>query len=199
MSQNLHSPERDFQGLCQHAKKCFLKIAGRLFISSAISPIICQRTQHMHANIRSRRSTNHSPHIRNYSKRQIRKLLCPSPKWRTLSGLFDSPGWNMFAHHEHNHGASIGACRLTRRCQSNTCLYCMHRSRGHAQGMDAACRMRCPQYITFGMSHYYSEPKRVRFQSEGKSIDADSSPPHLPKPPYCRTSAKSSILWRYRR
>lgn len=32
-----------------------------------------------------------------------------------------------------------------------------------------------PQYITFGMSHYYSEPKRVRFQSEGgKFIDADA-------------------------
>lgn len=32
-----------------------------------------------------------------------------------------------------------------------------------------------PQFITFGMSHYYSEPKRVRFQSEGgKFIDADA-------------------------
>ena len=32
-----------------------------------------------------------------------------------------------------------------------------------------------PQYATFGMSHYYSEPKRVRFQSEGgRFIDADA-------------------------
>lgn len=33
----------------------------------------------------------------------------------------------------------------------------------------------CPQYVTFGMSHYYSEPKRVRFQSEGgRFVDADA-------------------------
>ncbi|MBW3078769.1 hypothetical protein [Bifidobacterium simiiventris] len=32
-----------------------------------------------------------------------------------------------------------------------------------------------PQYVTFGMSHYYSEPKRVRFQSEGgRFVDADA-------------------------
>lgn len=32
-----------------------------------------------------------------------------------------------------------------------------------------------PQYVTFSMSHYYNEPKRVRFQSEGGTfLDADA-------------------------
>ncbi|KFI49799.1 hypothetical protein [Bifidobacterium biavatii] len=32
-----------------------------------------------------------------------------------------------------------------------------------------------PQYATYGMTHYYNEPKRVRFQSEGgKFVDADA-------------------------
>ena len=45
-----------------------------------------------------------------------------------------------------------------------------------------------PQFITFGMSHYYSEPKRVRFQSEGgKFIDADAIATALVVPEFLRT------------
>ena len=39
-------------------------------------------------------------------KREARRPVTPSPK-EDIMGLFDSLK-NMFAHHEHHHGASIG-------------------------------------------------------------------------------------------
>ena len=58
------------------------------------------------------------------------------------------------------------------------------------------CRMRCLstshsacRIITVSPSACASSPKVA------SSSTRTPSPPHLPKPPYCRTSAKSSILW----
>lgn len=91
-------------------------------------------------------------------------------------GLFDSLK-NMFAHHEHHHGASIGQ-PLTRRRQGTARFHRGAPASGDMRKVAAAVKQlqdEMPQFITFGMSHYYSEPKRVRFQSEGgKFIDADA-------------------------
>lgn len=113
-------------------------------------------------------------------------------------GLFDSLK-NMFAHHEHHHGASIGQSLTLADAKAILAFIVVHQQLADMRKVADAVKQlqdEMPQYITFGMSHYYSEPKRVRFQSEGASSSMQTpSPPHLPRPPYCRTSAKSSILW----
>ena len=92
-------------------------------------------------------------------------------------GLFDSLK-NMFAHHEHHHGASIGQPLTLTDTKAVLAFIVMHQHLADMRKVAEAVKQlqdEMPQYITFGMSHYYSEPKRVRFQSEGgKFIDADA-------------------------
>lgn len=92
-------------------------------------------------------------------------------------GLFDSLK-NMFAHHEHHHGASIGQPLTLTDTKAVLAFIVLHQHLADMRKMAEAVKQlqdEMPQYITFGMSHYYSEPKRVRFQSEGgKFIDADA-------------------------
>lgn len=92
-------------------------------------------------------------------------------------GLFDSLK-NMFAHHEHHHGASIGQPLTLTDTKAVLAFIVLHRHLADMRKVAEAVKQlqdEMPQYITFGMSHYYSEPKRVRFQSEGgKFIDADA-------------------------
>ena len=91
-------------------------------------------------------------------------------------GLFDSLK-NMFAHHEHHHGASIGQPLTLTDTKAVLAFIVLHQHLADMRKVAEAVKQlqdEMPQYITFGMSHYYSEPKRVRFQSEGgKFIDAD--------------------------
>lgn len=92
-------------------------------------------------------------------------------------GLFDSLK-NMFARHEHHHGASIGQPLTLADAKAVLALIVVHQQLADMRKVADAVKQlqdEMPQYITFGMSHYYSEPKRVRFQSEGgKFIDADA-------------------------
>lgn len=92
-------------------------------------------------------------------------------------GLFDSLK-NMFAHHEHHHGASIGQLLTLTDTKAVLAFIVLHQHLADMRKVAEAVKQlqdEMPQYITFGMSHYYSEPKRVRFQSEGgKFIDADA-------------------------
>lgn len=92
-------------------------------------------------------------------------------------GLFDSLK-NMFAHHEHHHGASIGQPLTLTDTKALLAFIVLHQHLADMRKVAEAVKQlqdEMPQYITFGMSHYYSEPKRVRFQSEGgKFIDADA-------------------------
>lgn len=92
-------------------------------------------------------------------------------------GLFDSLK-NMFAHHEHHHGASIGQPLTLTDAKAVLAFIVLHQHLADMRKVAEAVKQlqdEMPQYITFGMSHYYSEPKRVRFQSEGgKFIDADA-------------------------
>ena len=92
-------------------------------------------------------------------------------------GLFDSLK-NMFAHHEHHHGASIGQPLTLTDTKAVLAFIVLHQHLANMRKVAEAVKQlqdEMPQYITFGMSHYYSEPKRVRFQSEGgKFIDADA-------------------------
>lgn len=92
-------------------------------------------------------------------------------------GLFDSLK-NMFAHHEHHHGASIGQSLTLADAKAVLAFIVVHQQLADMRKVADAVKQlqdEMPQYITFGMSHYYSEPKRVRFQSEGgKFIDADA-------------------------
>ena len=92
-------------------------------------------------------------------------------------GLFDSLK-NMFAHHEHHHGASIGQPLTLADAKAVLAFIVVHQQLADMRKVADAVKQlqdEMPQYITFGMSHYYSEPKRVRFQSEGgKFIDADA-------------------------
>lgn len=92
-------------------------------------------------------------------------------------GLFDSLK-NMFAHHEHHHGASIGQPLTLTDTKAALAFIVLHQHLADMRKVAEAVKQlqdEMPQYITFGMSHYYSEPKRVRFQSEGgKFIDADA-------------------------
>ena len=92
-------------------------------------------------------------------------------------GLFDSLK-NMFAHHEHHHGASIGQSLTLADAKAILAFIVVHQQLADMRKVADAVKQlqdEMPQYITFGMSHYYSEPKRVRFQSEGgKFIDADA-------------------------
>lgn len=92
-------------------------------------------------------------------------------------GLFDSLK-NMFAHHEHHHGASIGQPLTLTDTKAVLAFIALHQHLADMRKVAEAVKQlqdEMPQYITFGMSHYYSEPKRVRFQSEGgKFIDADA-------------------------
>ena len=92
-------------------------------------------------------------------------------------GLFDSLK-NMFAHHEHHHGASIGQPLTLADAKAVLAFIVLHQHLADMRKVAEAVKQlqdEMPQYITFGMSHYYSEPKRVRFQSEGgKFIDADA-------------------------
>ena len=100
----------------------------------------------------------------------------PSPK-EDIMGLFDSLK-NMFAHHEHHHGASIGQPLTLADAKAVLAFIVVHQQLADMRKVADAVKQlqdEMPQYITFGMSHYYSEPKRVRFQSEGgKFIDADA-------------------------
>ena len=111
-------------------------------------------------------------------------------------GLFDSLK-NMFAHHEHHHGASIGQSLTLADAKAVLAFIVVHQQLADMRKVADAVKQlqdEMPQYITFGMSHYYSEPKRVRFRPRVASSSMRTpSPPHLPRPPYCRTSAKSSI------
>lgn len=92
-------------------------------------------------------------------------------------GLFDSLK-NMFAHHEHHHGASIGQPLTLADAKAILAFIVVHQQLADMRKVADAVKQlqnEMPQYITFGMSHYYSGPKRVRFQSEGgKFIDADA-------------------------
>ena len=91
-------------------------------------------------------------------------------------GLFDSLK-NMFAHHEH-HGTRIGQPLTLADAKALLAFIVVHQHLADMRKVAAAVKQlqdEMPQFITFGMSHYYSEPKRVRFQSEGgKFIDADA-------------------------
>ena len=83
-------------------------------------------------------------------------------------GLFDSLK-NMFAHHEHHHGASIGQPLTLADAKAVLAFIVVHQQLADMRKVADAVKQlqdEMPQYITFGMSHYYSEPKRVRFQSE---------------------------------
>lgn len=87
-------------------------------------------------------------------------------------GLFDSLK-NMFAHHEHHHGASIGQPLTLTDTKAVLAFIVMHQHLADMRKVAEAVKQlqdEMPQYITFGMSHYYSEPKRVRFQSEGGQV-----------------------------
>lgn len=92
-------------------------------------------------------------------------------------GLFDSLK-NMFVHHEHHHGASIGQSLTLADAKAILAFIVVHQQLADMRKVADSVKQlqdEMPQYITFGMSHYYSEPKRVRFQSEGgKFIDADA-------------------------
>ena len=92
-------------------------------------------------------------------------------------GLFDSLK-NMFAHHEHHHGGGIGQPLTLADTKAVLAFIVVHQQLADMRKVADAVKQlqdEMPQYITFGMSHYYSEPKRVRFQSEGgKFIDADA-------------------------
>lgn len=92
-------------------------------------------------------------------------------------GLFDSLK-NMFAHHEHHHGGGIGQPLALADAKAVLAFIVVHQQLADMRKVADAVKQlqdEMPQYITFGMSHYYSEPKRVRFQSEGgKFIDADA-------------------------
>ena len=109
-------------------------------------------------------------------KREARRPVTPSPK-EDIMGLFDSLK-NMFAHHEHHHGASIGQPLTLADAKAVLAFIVVHQQLADMRKVADAVKQlqdEMPQYITFGMSHYYSEPKRVRFQSEGgKFIDADA-------------------------
>ena len=109
-------------------------------------------------------------------KREARRPVTPSPK-EDIMGLFDSLK-NMFAHHEHHHGASIGQPLTLTDTKAVLAFIVLHQHLADMSKVAEAVKQlqdEMPQYITFGMSHYYSEPKRVRFQSEGgKFIDADA-------------------------
>lgn len=91
-------------------------------------------------------------------------------------GLFDSLK-NVFAHHEH-HGTRIGQPLTLADAKAVLAFIVLHQHLADMRKVAEAVKQlqdEMPQYITFGMSHYYSEPKRVRFQSEGgKFIDADA-------------------------
>lgn len=92
-------------------------------------------------------------------------------------GLFDSLK-NMFAHHEHHRGGGIGQPLTLADAKAVLAFIVVHQQLADMRKVADAVKQlqdEMPQYITFGMSHYYSEPKRVRFQSEGgKFIDADA-------------------------
>lgn len=92
-------------------------------------------------------------------------------------GLFDSLK-NVFAHHEH-HGTRIGQPLTLADAKAVLAFIVVHQQLADMRKVADAVKQlqdEMPQYITFGMSHYYSEPKRVRFQSEGgKFIDADAT------------------------
>ena len=92
-------------------------------------------------------------------------------------GLFDSLK-NMFAYHEHHHGGGIGQPLTLADAKAVLAFIVVHQQLADMRKVADAVKQlqdEMPQYITFGMSHYYSEPKRVRFQSEGgKFIDADA-------------------------
>lgn len=109
-------------------------------------------------------------------KREARRPVTPSPK-EDIMGLFDSLK-NMFAHHEHHHGASIGQPLTLADAKVLLAFIVVHQHLADMRKVAAAVKQlqdEMPQFITFGMSHYYSEPKRVRFQSEGgKFIGADA-------------------------
>ena len=80
-------------------------------------------------------------------------------------GLFDSLK-NMFAHHEHHHGASIGQPLTLADAKAVLAFIVVHQQLADMRKVADAVKQlqdEMPQYITFGMSHYYSEPKRVRF------------------------------------
>lgn len=79
-------------------------------------------------------------------------------------GLFDSLK-NMFAHHEHHHGASIGQPLTLTDTKALLAFIVLHQHLADMRKVAEAVKQlqdEMPQYITFGMSHYYSEPKRVR-------------------------------------
>lgn len=94
-----------------------------------------------------------------------------------IMGLFDSLK-NMFAHHEHHHGGGIGQPLTLADAKAVLAFIVVHQQLADMRKVADAVKQlqdEMPQCITFGMSHYYSEPKRVRFQSEGgKFIDADA-------------------------
>ena len=86
-------------------------------------------------------------------------------------GLFDSLK-NVFAHHEH-HGTRIGQPLTLADAKALLAFIVVHQHLADMRKVAAAVKQlqdEMPQFITFGMSHYYSEPKRVRFQSEGRQV-----------------------------
>ena len=73
-------------------------------------------------------------------------------------GLFDSLK-NMFAHHEHHHGASIGQPLTLTDTKAVLAFIVMHQHLADMRKVAEAVKQlqdEMPQYITFGMSHYYS-------------------------------------------
>lgn len=157
-------------------QKCFLKSLGVIhFLSYSSNHLSQKNSAHAFVNIRSRRSTNHSLIFGTTVSGRCSRL-CPSPK-EDIIGLFDSLK-NMFAHHEHHHGASIGQSLTLADAKAILAFIVVHQQLADMRKVADAVKQlqdEMPQYITFGMSHYYSEPKRVRFQSEGgKFIDADA-------------------------
>lgn len=157
-------------------QKCFLKSLGVIhFLSYSSNHLSQKNSAHAFVNIRSRRSMNHSLIFGTTVSGRCSRL-CPSPK-EDIIGLFDSLK-NMFAHHEHHHGASIGQSLTLADAKAILAFIVVHQQLADMRKVADAVKQlqdEMPQYITFGMSHYYSEPKRVRFQSEGgKFIDADA-------------------------
>ncbi|MBW3092828.1 hypothetical protein KIH79_07805 [Bifidobacterium sp. 82T10] len=84
---------------------------------------------------------------------------------------------HLFAHDAPN-TAKIGKPLTLRDAKTALAMVAVHQPLADMRKVADAVKQlqdEFPQYATYGMTHYYNEPKRVRFQSEGgRFVDADA-------------------------
>ncbi|MCH9275049.1 hypothetical protein JS533_001965 [Bifidobacterium amazonense] len=84
---------------------------------------------------------------------------------------------HLFAH-DTQHTAKIGRPLSLRDAKTVLAMIAVHQPLADMRKVADAVKQlqdEFPQYATYGMTHYYNEPKRVRFQSEGgRFVDADA-------------------------